>query len=275
MAAVLGIDAAWTPSEPSGVALIQGTGHSWRCVAVAPSYSSFVGLANGQTVDWSRRASGSEANAAVLLEAARRLLGEPVSLVTVDMPVSTVPFDTRRAADQAVSKKFWANWCSAHSPGPVRPGPLGFNLSRQFEALGLPVATSSTRPGTPFCLVEVYPHPALLTLLNRDRRVPYKISKAAKYWKGVAVRERIGLLAAEFANIRNALDEHIQGIPDFEQPINEATTLAALKPIEDVLDALICCWVGAEYLSANAYPLGDQTAAIWCPGSPIRELPAP
>ncbi len=38
MAGILGIDAAWTEKEPSGVAFIEGAQGGWSCVAVAPSY---------------------------------------------------------------------------------------------------------------------------------------------------------------------------------------------------------------------------------------------
>lgn len=47
MAGVLGIDAAWTEKEPAGVALLEGRSEVWRCVAVAPSYDSFLALAEG------------------------------------------------------------------------------------------------------------------------------------------------------------------------------------------------------------------------------------
>jgi hypothetical protein len=36
MASVLGIDAAWTKKEPSGVALLEDFPGGWRCVVVAP-----------------------------------------------------------------------------------------------------------------------------------------------------------------------------------------------------------------------------------------------
>ena len=44
---VLGLDAAWTLREPSGVALVSRIADQWRTLAVAPSYASFVGLADG------------------------------------------------------------------------------------------------------------------------------------------------------------------------------------------------------------------------------------
>jgi len=39
--AVLGIDAAWTAGEPSGVALITDGGTGWRLLEVAASYEQF------------------------------------------------------------------------------------------------------------------------------------------------------------------------------------------------------------------------------------------
>jgi len=52
MRAILGIDAAWTEGEPTGVALIQGEGSSWSTAAVAPSYEAFVALSQGVPVNW-------------------------------------------------------------------------------------------------------------------------------------------------------------------------------------------------------------------------------
>ena len=52
MQAILGIDAAWTEHEPSGVALIQGDRESWSVVCVAPSYDAFVASSQGVPVDW-------------------------------------------------------------------------------------------------------------------------------------------------------------------------------------------------------------------------------
>jgi hypothetical protein len=42
MAGVLGIDAAWTEKEPSGVALLEGAPGDWRCVAACRLYSGYI-----------------------------------------------------------------------------------------------------------------------------------------------------------------------------------------------------------------------------------------
>lgn len=265
MAAILGIDAAWTAGQPSGIALVQQHASRWRCVAVAPSYATFAALGEGHRPDCSRPQTGSAPDVAVLLRTAAKLAGEPVTLVAIDMPVATTPILRRRTADDEVSSRFGAQWCSAHSPGPIRPGALGARLSRQFTEHDYPIATTATKAGTTHRLVEVYPHPALLTLLDRQRRVPYKVSKASSYWKGESIPERIGRLLDEFTNIQRGLAQHIDDMPIHMPHPDNVRTLAELKPLEDALDALVCCWVGCKYLAGAAYPLGDDTAAVWCP----------
>ena len=100
---ILAIDAAWTASQPSGVALVQQRGSRWRCIALAPSYRSFTEQAEGIVGEWSvSRFQGSEPDIPGLLEAAERLAGHPPDLVTIDMPIARTPFATQRAADRAV-----------------------------------------------------------------------------------------------------------------------------------------------------------------------------
>ncbi len=49
---VLGIDAAWTVHQTSGVALVKRNAEVWSCVALAPSEAIFLALANGTAIDW-------------------------------------------------------------------------------------------------------------------------------------------------------------------------------------------------------------------------------
>ena len=265
ISAVLAIDAAWTATEPSGVALVVSTGFGWRCVAVAPSYDAFVGLAAGLPVTWTGAFSGRVPHVELLLSAAQRLAAAPVGLVTIAMPIATVPISKRRAGDNAVSKVFGGRACAAHTPNSIRPGPLGARLSQDLVAAGFPIATTVTVAAAPRHLVEVYPHPALLSLLSRDYRIPYKVSKARRYWPSAPRTQRIHSLLEEFGTIRDALSAGFGplGVP-LPVPAN-VRTLAELKRYEDALDALVCAWVGVQYLGGATVPLGDDTAAIWCP----------
>ncbi len=266
MSVILAIDAAWTEGKPSGVAVMVSSGKRWRCAAVAPSYEAFLMLSNGVHVDWTgRRFDGSVPEATLLLDAASRLAGARVDLVTIDMPVAMVPITGRREADECISKKYGGRGCSTHTPGCARPGKLGECLTKQFKAAGYSVATKAEPAGRTMRLVEVYPHPALLTLLEREYRVQYKVAKSHRYWPKSTVMQRIAALLNEFRVISEAL-VRIVGPVALPLPQADAVpSLTALKRYEDAVDALLCAWVGICYLEGTAVAFGDETAAIWCP----------
>lgn len=266
MSAVLAIDAAWTESRPSGVALVRDTVEGWRCVAAAPSYGAFLGLADGIEVDWNVAPQGAMPDPTALLAASNSMLGDQeVDVVTADMPISTVPITGRRAADRAVSRAFGRVWCSTHSPGLERPGRIGKRLTEEFENAGYGLAAVEAGRHSTRHLVEVYPCPALLKLLQLQRRLPYKVDKSRKYWPNSDRRERITRLLAQFHEILSGLEERIQDIPLKLPDPDQVTSLSALKRYEDILDALVCAWVGIKYVAGRTEPYGDRDAAIWIP----------
>jgi predicted RNase H-like nuclease len=270
---ILSIDAAWTTHEPSGVAVVIFSRDKWRCAGVAPSYSAFLSLAAGNFVEWgARHFDGSTPKAALLLEAAGSLAGASVDLVTIDMPVATVPIISRRTADVSISREFGKRGCATHTPSATRPGPLGASISQQFMEAGYTIATTSDSAGTSMRLLEVYPHPALLTLLQRRYRVPYKVRKARRYWPGFTVERRISALLDEFRAIYKALTPIVDHIGIVLPRPDTIPTLAALKRYEDALDAIICAWVGIRYAEGVAIAFGDATAAIWCPTDPSQSV---
>ena len=265
---VLGIDAAWTAHQPSGIALVQRTNAGWSCLAVAPSYKAFIGQASGQAWDPEQKATGSRPDPAALLQASQQLADAAVSCVSVDMPLATTPITSRRAADTAISSRFGPRGCAVHSPSAERPGAIADQLRADFASLCVPLHTSGSDPAAP-ALIECYPHVALLALLKRDYRVPYKVSRSGQYWKAeqLSRSERIERLLEQFQAIKEGLDQHIKGIPVFIPAPSEVTTLASLKPVEDRLDGLICAWIGIKHLEGRTVGLGDDTAAIWVPAT--------
>ncbi len=266
MTGVLGIDAAWTEKEPSGVALIEGSPGSWRCVAVAPSYDSFLARAEGVLVDWSIKSRGARPDVGRLLSAAETLLGgQELAVVTVDMPLSTEPMTGRRAADSAISSAYGGRGAAVHSPSAERPGPISDRLTRDFAAAGFPLATGTTPAGTPNRLVEVYPHPALMTLTGANYRLCYKVSRSRRYWPNSTPAERRANLLGQFHRILSALKDEVRDIHLELPDAASAVSTSGLKRYEDSLDGLVCAWVGAKYLEGTASPYGDHTAAIWVP----------
>lgn len=210
---VLGIDAAWTAHQPSGVALVKRNAEGWSCVALAPSYASFLALANGTAIDWSARAHGDRPDMAALITAAERLTGRPVDLLAFDMPLSTELVRSRRAADRLVSQQFGNRGCAVHSPMPQRPGAIADDIRESLEQSGYALRTAIDQSAAGG-VIEVYPHVALLALLNRHYRLPYKVSRSQQYWKTevLSVQQRIERLLAQFQLIHDALVQKISSI---------------------------------------------------------------
>ena len=262
MRTILGIDAAWTHHQPSGIALIGQSGARWQCLALAPDYGSFYELARGQAVNWASVPTGTYPDPSRLVDSCRTLGGAPC-VVAIDLPMAVHPIATRRVADQAISKRFGAQGCSTHSPSALRPGPLSAHCVEQFAAEGYSLETNAS--GAPSALIEVYPHVALLTLMSLQYRLAYKGSKSRAYWPDADRPDRLRNLLDVYDRIRDALSQVIDNINLPLPSCSQVSSFAALKRYEDALDALICAWVGIQYAEGRAVAHGDAHAAIWCP----------
>ena len=129
MKAVLGIDAAWTLKQPSGVALAIERGGQWHLAAAAPSYDHFLARAAGDLPP--ARPAGSIPDVPALLAAAAKIAGGPISIVAIDMPLSLSPITCRRTSDDAVSRAYGARHCATHTPSALRPGRISDDLDRK------------------------------------------------------------------------------------------------------------------------------------------------
>jgi predicted RNase H-like nuclease len=256
--AVLGIDAAWTPKNPSGIALWIRNGGRWSCAQVAGSFSEFLGL--GDAGDH----GSHEIDVPVLLTACRNLIGDvPIGAVAVDMPLARAPITGRRVSDDAVSKAFGGRGCGVHSPTHDRPGDVGRRLQAGFEAAGFRLACQIWDPVP--ALIEVYPHVYILALTGQGYRVPYKAAKTNRYWPGLPLAERRERLLGEWQGILKALSKAAD-ISEFRLPDGVVDLpLSRLKAIEDQMDALVCAWTAVEFMEGRAVPLGDSESAIWVP----------
>lgn len=254
---MLGIDAAWTAHNPSGVAMAVGTAEGWRVEAAASSYAQF-GVKHGP---------GMEGELVRVVEKTARCR---LSLVTVDMPLSRHPITGRRVSDRKVSSAYGSRKCATHSPGALRPGKISDSLRAEFEALGFPLLTQSvSSPG----LAEVYPHPALVELTGANERLKYKVSRAGSYWKQEkpSPEERRNRIITEWRRITLALETQLSGVGAHLPHVTAGSTGRELKAFEDTLDAIICCWIGICILEGRANAYGDATSAIWVPcGELIR-----
>lgn len=251
---VLGIDAAWTANNPSGVALAGKIDGVWRLMAAAASYEEFVGLAG----------DGEGFGPAAVVAAATYLAGRAPDLVAVDMPMMEAPILARRAADNAVNRAYAGRGAGTHSPTINRPGAVGRALEAGLFAAGYPLATLDIQPP---CRIEIYPHPALIELMGAAYRLPYKAGNTGKYWRGLPLAERHLRLHETWKTIVTALDGVLAGSLAFLPLPSIDTRGRALKSFEDRLDAVIATHAGAMALDGRAQAYGDAMSAVWVPVS--------
>ncbi len=271
---ILGIDAAWTTTQPSGVALLDVPGHgASRVIRVARSYSEFVDgppVASG----WLEPATNRPVTIEAVISAAADIAGALPGVVALDIPLAAVPIAERRASDNAVSREYGGRWASTHSPTPTRPGAVSAKLFAGMSALGYSFA-SATAVGyentAERWFIETYPHPAIIDMMSLQKRLPYKVARMRRYWPDVSARERWPKLGRQLERLRDELAERIDGVKEaipepnkvFEQGWRRRRTL--MKGIEDALDAVVCAYVGMAFVRGQARPLGDGESAIWLP----------
>jgi predicted RNase H-like nuclease len=261
MRAVLGIDAAWSFTQPSGVAVATQLSSGWRVIAAASSYQRFHALADPR-LPAEPRPSGSPPDAPTLLASASVLCDAPVNLIAIDMPLAHTPIVGRRVSDNAVSRAYGGCKCGTHTPKALRPGRLSDRLRQSFDQAGYPLLTNMMAP---VGLMEVYPHPALVELVGASIRLPYKASKVRSYWPAATPTERRVFLYRQWSEIVTLLEGQVAGVvaalPSLE--INASGT--DVKAYEDALDAIICAWVAICGLEGRAAPFGDENSSIWIP----------
>ncbi|HEV2364435.1 MAG TPA: DUF429 domain-containing protein [Caulobacteraceae bacterium] len=256
MTAVLGIDAAWSDRNPSGVALAAAGADGWRLLAVSASYDDFLGRGGD-------RPRGRPAPVAELLARARELAGEAVSLVAVDMPLSLDPIGGYRASDRALSQVFGSMKCATRPPSARSPGPVSDSLRADCQAAGYPLAVGP--PVAARALIEVYPHPALVRLTSAAERLTYKVAKQRSYWRMSFRQERVDELNRVWAGIVEALDPELAGAAEQLTPPDDDAPKWAMKAFEDRLDAVVCAYAGVCALEGRAEAYGDARSAIWVP----------
>jgi len=196
------------------------------------------------------------------IEAWIRRWGAGEMLVAFDAPLIVRNRGGRRACESVIASAF-----AREHAGPY-PGNLTLlrgdvRAARLARRLKLAVTPSAVRRRPLRAAIEVYPHPALVVLLERADRLPYK----AKQGRLPDVRY------AALCELVQGLERFKRGDPPLDVtasprwPTLVATCHArpsgiALKRLEDELDAYVCAYIGSYHLAwggRRSLTIGDGT----------------
>ena len=72
-------------------------------------------------------------------------------------------------------------------------------------------------------------------------------------------------LCEQWADIVALLETEISGVASVFKSLEPYASGIELKAYEDMLDAIVCAWVGMCGLEGRAKPFGDPHSAIWVP----------
>lgn len=263
---LLGIDSAWTTKANSGVALIQGY-RTPKLVCAGRSYAEFIAALNGLMPNWSKKPESGSDLESVLESLSERSIKPRV--IALDLPLATTPITGRRVSDQKVSRKYGGMGAGTHSPNRDRPGKISKEIFTLFEREGYHFAHCDIDDPTSPVFLETYPHPAVIELLKLSYRHPYKVTKTSKYWPDLPSPERWNRVRHKMQLLWKKLNGRIPNLrKNFPDPAVLADALPKgplYKGYEDALDAVVCAWVGAEFIKGRCKGYGDKVSCIWIP----------
>ncbi len=246
----VGVDLAWGQNKPTGVAVLDGSG---RLLHVGAALTD------------------DEVLAAV------RPWCEGEVVVGFDAPIVVVNATGNRPGEAALNRDFARFQAGAH---PANLGKPEFRdtprAARLAAALGLdldPLGGASRRA------LEVYPHPATVSLFRLGRTLKYK-NKPGRTVESLraALLTLMGLVEGlEGSRPRRELHAGRSGWERLVAAAAAATRTSELRVVEDQVDAVVCAYVAlwATRRPADTTVYGDPaTGAIVVPTLPPGHEPA-
>ncbi len=238
-----GVDLAWGPRNPTGVAVVDRDGRLVRIGAVRD-------------------------DAAVIAALWPYARGD--CLVALDAPLVVINPTGQRPAETALNRDFRKFEAGAHPANTGKPefadGPRGARLARALD-LDMDPRSSARRRA-----IEVYPHAATVALFRLPRTLKYK----AKPGRGLdQLKSELLLLMDGVEGLAHAgVPLHVAGHGDWcelRRQVVTAQRKSDLRRAEDPIDAVVCAYVAlyAEHRPADVTIYGDfATGYIVTPSLP-------
>lgn len=233
----IGLDLAWSARNLTGAAVVEGDASHGRLVAST--------LLHGD----------DDVISFVLRKAA-----DGPALVTIDAPLIVPNHTGRRPAEAEIGRTFARHQAGAHPANRTRLAVDGVvrgeAIVRRLENHNF-LHRAEVEPRVPVRQVlEVYPHPAMVSIFNLSRTLKYKARPNR------TPDERIRELARYLACLRSleCAEPALVGADELLGRETAGLIKARLKDYEDLLDGLMCAYVG-HYLwrwgMARARVFGD------------------
>jgi len=245
----IGIDLAWSPRNPSGGAVLSASGRVLTHTAALGD--------DAEIVDFVSQA----------------LPGHAPGIVAIDAPLAVPNEAGIRPCDRQVASRF-GRFHAAPYPANrktlSRYGGLRTEAIRQrLEALGFRHDPNVGRLDDDRRVMEVFPHPATVSLFHLERTLKYKARHSRPYelrWQELSrLRDHLASLRASTPPLHLSHDLGSLAI--------EGLRGRQLKAVEDTLDALICAYTAlyAWYHGPRGYAVYGKPAegSILVPMTPF------
>ncbi len=220
MLTFIGLDLAWSPRNPSGIAVLQGSGHTATLTDIDTV------LTDAEILQWIDTYSG-----------------EGSVWIGIDAPLRVPNATGRRRAEADLSDYFRQYHAGAH---PANRQLLTRNGQIRGEALVAALAernilytTHVDQGSTARQVVEVFPHPAMVSIFNLDRILKYK----SKPKRARDQQNQEWIRYQTYLQRLTHQDPALQGHEEFLA--QDVTQLRGqqLKGYEDQADALMCAYI--------------------------------
>ena len=217
----VGLDLAWGMTARTGVAVVASDGHLVASASVVhdPEIRDFL-----------------------------RPYADSIRTAAIDAPLVVKNPSGQRPCERQIGAAFGRFEASAHSSNLGRQyfvAPRGARLAEHFGWDMDPGVRPS--PGRPTC-IEVYPHPAMVSLFGLDRTIKYK----GRHGRTVIYRQAafdvlLGHMATHLTTLRLADHPRWSALRDIAV---HATRPVDLETIEDEIDAIFCAHLAWLWVTA-------------------------
>jgi predicted RNase H-like nuclease len=241
---MIGIDLAWGTRAPTGLAVLDPKG---RLILRASVHTD-----------------------AEIDDALKPWIDGPC-VVGLDAPLHVVNPTGRRPCEAAVTRAFAGQHAGTYPSNTGLPHfSDGGRAARLARRHGLAVDATVPPAAGQRRALEVYPHSATVALFDLPQVLKYKARKGRTLAARCgALGTLVDLLAGLAAPTGLPNLSSPDGFASLRREIEQAPTAAALRRIEDPIDAIVCAYVAALFLAGRTCVIGDsETGAIV---TPVRE----